>query len=151
MFETFECLGQNLSNFSCQFRNEKLIPFQILHHYSMLRHATPLQTLSSYIFYFELKHTIKLSIYRFSSALVKFCQITHGILQTTSQFFFKYCIILQCHEKKTLLYFFSSNIEYFVQKKPIKVQIFEIFECFGRYSSNYSCHFEVTSQFLFNS
>ena len=53
--------------------------------------------------------------------------------------------------KKTLLYFFSSNIEYFVQKKPIKVQIFEIFECFGWNSSNYSCHFEVTSQFPFNS
>ena len=120
MFETFECLVQNLSNFSCQFRNEKLIPFQILHHYSMLRHATPLQTLSSYIFFFELKHTIKLSIYRLSSALVKFCQITHGILQTTSQFFFKYCIILQCHEKKLFCTFLVQTLNTLCKRSPLK-------------------------------
>ena len=32
IFETFECLGQNLSNSSCQFWNDKSIPLQILHH-----------------------------------------------------------------------------------------------------------------------
>ena len=40
---------------------------------------------------------------------------------------------------KTPLYFFSSNIIYFVQKKPIKVQNFEIFECSGQNSWNSSC------------
>ena len=48
--------------------------------------------------------------------------------------------------------FFSSNIMYFVQKKPIKVQIFEIFECSGQNSSNSSCQFwtakSVTLQIL---
>ena len=38
----------------------------------------------------------------------------------TSQFFFKFCMTLQC----TFLYFFRSNVLYFVQKGPIKVQIF---------------------------
>ena len=33
----------------------------------------------------------------------------------------------------------SSNIIYFVQKKSIKVHIFEIFECSGQTSSNSSC------------
>ena len=41
----------------------------------------------------------------------------------------------------TPLYFFSSNILYFGQKQPIKVQIFEIFEC-SRENLPYSlCHF----------
>ena len=35
--------------------------------------------------------------------------------------------------------FFTSNIIYFVQKKPIKVQIFEIFEWSDQTSSNSSC------------
>ena len=41
----------------------------------------------------------------------------------------------------TPLYFFSSNIIYFGQKQPIKVQIFEIFECSGENLPNSSCHF----------
>ena len=39
----------------------------------------------------------------------------------------------------TPIYFFSSNIIYFVQKKPIKVLIFEIFEYSGQNLSNSSC------------
>ena len=35
---------------------------------------------------------------RLSSALVKIFQIPLVILQTSSQFFFKFCITLQCHE-----------------------------------------------------
>ena len=39
------------------------------------------------------------------------------------------------------LYFFSSNIIYFGQRKPIKVQMFEIFKCSGQNSSKSSCQF----------
>ena len=35
LFETFECSGQNLSNFLCQFWNDKSILLQILHHSSL--------------------------------------------------------------------------------------------------------------------
>ena len=41
----------------------------------------------------------------------------------------------------TPLHFFSSNILYFGQKHPIKVQIFEIFECPGENLPNSLCHF----------
>ena len=55
----------------------------------------------------------------------------------------------------TPLYFFSSNIIYFGQKQPIKVQIFEIFECSGQNSSNSSCQFwtdkSIPLQFLHHS
>ena len=99
LFQTFKHLGQNLSNSSCQFWNHKLIPLRILHHSSLSWHITPLSILSSYFFYFGLKDPIKVPILRLSSALVKICHIPHVIFQTTSQFFFKFCITLQCYER----------------------------------------------------
>ena len=77
----------------------------------------------------------------FSSAQVKIRQIPHVIFETTSKFSFRCCINIQFHQAKLPYTFFSSKIMYFNQKKPIKLQIFEIFECLGQNSSNSSCHF----------
>ena len=99
IFETFKCLGQNLSNFPCQFWNDKSLPLQILHHSSLPWHITPLESLSSKFFYFGLKDPMKLPIFRLSSTLEKICNLPHLIFQTTSQFFFKFCITLQYHER----------------------------------------------------
>ena len=53
------------------------------------------------------------------------------------------------------LHFFSSNIMYFVQIKPIKVQVFETFECLGKNSSNSSSQFwndkSIPLQILYHS
>ena len=43
--------------------------------------------------------------------------------------------------KITPLYFFSSNNIYFAQKEPIKMKIFETFECSGQNLSNSLCQF----------
>ena len=43
--------------------------------------------------------------------------------------------------KITPLYFFSSNNIYFGQKEPIKVNIFETFECSDQNLSNFLCQF----------
>ena len=82
IFETFKCSGQNSSNSSCQFWNDKSIPLQILHHSSLSWQITPLWILSSYFFKFGLKDPIKIPIL---SALEKICHIPHVISQTTSQ------------------------------------------------------------------
>ena len=42
IFETFQCLSQNLSNSLCQFWNEKSIILPIFHHSSVSLHTTPL-------------------------------------------------------------------------------------------------------------
>ena len=39
-----------------------------------------------------------MQIFRFSTAHMKINQIPGAIFQTTSQFFFKYCITRYCHE-----------------------------------------------------
>ena len=62
-------------------------------------------------------------------------------LESTSQFFFKFCINFQCHQTLLLYIFFSSNIIYFGQKQLIKVQISEISECSTQNLSNSSCQF----------
>ena len=98
IFETFKCSGQNTSNSSCQFWNDKSILLQILHHFSFSWHITPLRILSSYFSYCGLKDPIKIPISRLSIALVEICHIP-VIFQTTGQFFFKFCITLQCHER----------------------------------------------------
>ena len=41
IFETFKCSGQNSSNSSYQFWNDKRIPLQILHHSSLSWHIIP--------------------------------------------------------------------------------------------------------------
>ena len=43
--------------------------------------------------------------------------------------------------KITPLYYFSSNSIYFAQKEPIKVKMFETFECSGQNLSNSLCQF----------
>ena len=43
--------------------------------------------------------------------------------------------------KVTPLYFFSSNNIYFAHKEPMKVKIFETFECSGQNLSNSLCQF----------
>ena len=91
IFQTFKCLGQNLSNSSCQFWSDKSISLQILHHSSFSWHITSPWILSSYFSYFGLKDPIITPILRLSIALVKICHIA-VIFQTTSQFFFKFCI-----------------------------------------------------------
>ena len=102
---------------------------------------TPLEILSSYIFYFGLKDPIKVPILRLSSALLKICHIPHVNFQTTSWFLSKFCIISSVSWKITPLYFFSSNNIYFAQKEPIKGKIFETFRFSGQNLSHSSGQF----------
>ena len=64
IFETFKCSGQNWSNSSCQFWNDKSIPLQILRHSSLSWHITPLWIACSYFSYFGLKDPIIIPILR---------------------------------------------------------------------------------------
>ena len=75
------------------------IPLEILHHSSLSWHMSPQWILSSYLFHFGLKDSIKIPILRLSNPLVKICHIPDLIFQATSQFFFKFCINLECYQR----------------------------------------------------
>ena len=98
--------------------------------------------LSSYIFYFPWTkgsrqssnfdtfersgENLSNSSYHFPSNMPVFLQILHHPSMSW---------------KVTPLYFYSSNNTYFTQKEPIKVKIFETFECSGQNLSNSLCQF----------
>ena len=84
---------------------------------------------------------LKCKVLRLLSAQVKIRRIPLVIFESKSHFSFKCSINILCHQGKLPYTFFSSKIMYFIQKKPVKVQSFEIFECSGQNSTNSSCHF----------
>ena len=135
-FDTFECSGENLSNCSCNFASNKSVFLQILHHYSMLWEITPLYFFSSNNIYFAEKEPIQVKIFETFECSGQ--NLSHSL----RQFWNDKSIPLQIlypsslSWKITPLYFFSSNNTYFAQKEPIKVKIFETFECSDQNLSN---------------
>ena len=141
IFETFECLGQILSNSLCQFWNDKSIPLQILYPSSVSWKIIPLYFFSSNNIYFAQKEPIKMTIF-------ETFQCSGQILSNSlCQFWNDKLILLQILYPSSVswkiipLYFFSSNNIYFAQKEPIKMTIFETFECLGQILSNSLCQF----------
>ena len=136
-FGTFECVGENWPNSSCQFQSNKSVVLQILHHSSISWKITPLYFFSSSNIYFAQKEPIKVKIsetfecsgQNFSNSLCQFWNnksIPLQILYSSS-----------VSRKITPVYFFSSNNLYFVQKETIKAKTFKTFECSGQNLPNY--------------
>ena len=85
---------------------------------------------------------LKVPILRLSSAVVKICQIPHVVFQTTSQFFFKFCITLQCHET-LVIYFFQT---FWVLKSIFIKFLMSILKQQVNASSNFSSFFSVLTR-----
>ena len=85
---------------------------------------------------------------QFSSALVKISNIPHVIFQSTSQFFFKFCITLQSHEGKLLCTFLDQTLHTFKARGQAKCNFLRLL------SVRIKIHqvlvsFETTNQFFF--
>ena len=130
-FDTFECSGENLQNSLCYFPGNKSVFHQILHHSLMSWKITPLYFCSSKNIYFTQKEPIKIKIFE------TFEHSGQILSNSLCQFWNDESIPLQIlypssvSWNTTPLYFFSSNNIYFPEKKPIKMKIFENFECSG--------------------
>ena len=59
---------------------------------------------------FLLKSWLKIRVFRLSTACTKINQIPYVIFQTISQFYFKFCITLQCHDTKFLWNFLAETL-----------------------------------------
>ena len=102
-FETFECSGEILSNSLCQFWNDESIPLQILYPSSVSWKITPLYFFSSNNIYTLLKRSpLQWKFWRLMSAQVKICHISYVSFEMTSQFLFKFCIILHCQDTQLI-------------------------------------------------
>ena len=141
IFENFfECSGQNLSNFLCQFWNDKSIPPQVLYSSSVSWKTIPLYFLAQTIYTLLKRSPVKWKFLRLSSARVKFCLTTYANFETTSRFLSKFFTPFSFMKDNSSVLFSSSNI-YFAEKEHIKIKFFGTFKCLGQNSSNSSCQF----------
>ena len=141
IFEIFECSGQNLSNFLCQFWNDTSIPLQILYPSSVSWKIIPLYFFSSNNIYFAQKELIKMKIFETFKCSDQI--LSNFLCPIWNEKSIPFQILYPSSVSWNIipLYFFSSNNIYFAQKEPIKMKIFEIFECSGQILSNSLCQF----------
>ena len=141
IFETCACSAQILSNSLYQFWNDNLIPLQILYPSSVSWKFIPLYFFSSNKIYFAQKEPIKMKIFETFECSAQI------LTNSLCQFWNDESIPLQSFYPSSLswritpLYFFGSNNIYFAHKEPIKVKIFETFECSGQNLTNSICKF----------
>ena len=98
-FWIFECFNESSLNSSCQFWNRKVKVYS--------NFASLFSVIKYNYFVFFLSQTFILwtkrarwsEIFRLLSGCVKIQQIPYVMFGTTSQFFFKLWITLQCHER----------------------------------------------------
>ena len=133
IFETFECSSQNLSNSLCQFWNDKSIPLQILHPYSISWKITPLCFFSSNNLYFAQKEQgLKLE-----SNFVKFLVSTlKWQVNSSSKFALFFIVMTDNSSVDFKLILFQLWI-----KGPHQNPNFESFKCSGENLLYSSCHF----------
>ena len=98
-FETFLCSGENLPNSSFNFLTHKPVFFLLLRFYSIQCHEiTSLYFFRSNVIYFGSFNQSKCKfLKKFFDNFFKIHKIL-VISETTNQFFFKFCVTLQCHE-----------------------------------------------------
>ena len=118
IFEIFECLGQILSNSSCQFWNNESIPFQILYPSSVSWKIIPLYFFSSKNIYFAQKEPIKMKVFEILAC--------SGQILSNSLFEFwneesiplKFCIPLQFHQRLLLCTFLAKTTYSLLIRSP---------------------------------
>ena len=140
IFETFECLGQNLLKIILILKGQVNSSSNFASFFIAMTHNSSVSfNLIHLLFWMEGSHqspnfeTFECSGKNLSNSSCDFLSHKWVSLQFLHHSSVSWNI--------TPSYFFSSSIIYFVQKKSIKVQIFEIFECSCQNLSNSSCQF----------
>ena len=116
---------ENLPNSSCNFRKHKSVFLHILHPSLVQSNITHLYIFSSNIIFFGQWSPINSKFFKCSSSRVKIHQIPHVNFEMTSQFFFKFCIILHCHETQLLCKFWAHTFSTLDQRIPSKSQFWD--------------------------
>ena len=65
----------------------------------LMKHNSPVNFKHTHFLFLIKRPSKSPNFWNFERALVKICQILHVILESTSQFSFKFCINLQCNQK----------------------------------------------------
>ena len=109
---------------------------------------------SSVLFHLKLymlstKGTHQVQIFRLSAAHIKINQIPHVNFEKTSQFLFKFCITLQCHERYLLYTFLAPTTYTLFKSSPLKENFLRLPSAVVKISHIPHVIFQTTSQFFF--
>ena len=127
-----------MPNSSCHFLKHKSVFLQTLHQSSVSLNITALYFFSSNIIYFVkssssksnflkfLSTRVKSQFLRFLSAQVKNLYIPRVNFELTSQFVFKFCITLQCYERKLLCAILAQTLYTLVKRSPLKCKFLRL-------------------------
>ena len=96
-------------------------PSNVVSVFNTIKHNSPILFLAQTLYTLFKRSPLKCKFLRFSSTQVKISQIAHVNFELTSQFLFKFCIILHCNDTKV-----PSCIFNFRQKDAIKVSIWRL-------------------------
>ena len=96
--------------------------------------------LAETLYTFITRNPLKCKILRLSSAQVKIRRIPHANFETTSQFLFKFFIILSVSTNKSSVNFELMDFLLFI-KRSHQSPNFETFKCSGENLPNSSCYF----------
>ena len=148
IFENFfECSGQNLSNFLCQFWNDKLIPPQVLYPSSVSWKTIPLYFLAQTIYTLLKRSPLKWKCLRLSR--VKFRQIPDANFETTSRFLSKFCISPQSHERLFhCTFFLAKTIHSLLIRSPLNWKSLRLSSPQVKICQIYCANFETASRSL---
>ena len=71
---------------------------------------------------------------------MKINQLPYVVFQTTSRFFFKFCLTFHCHDTKALCNFLAQTLYHLVKKSQLKSKFWD-FRVLGQNFPNSSTHF----------
>ena len=113
ILKTFKCSGENSSNSSCQFWNEKSIPLQILHHSSSSWHITLLWIFKLILFLLWSKGSHQYPIFETFNYSGENLPYSLCHFPNHKAVFLQILFHPSVSWKITPRYFFRSNIKYF--------------------------------------
>ena len=123
IFLTFEFFNENSPFFSSIFWNHKVRVYSnFVSLFSVIKGNSSV-FFSSNLIYFGQKHLSK--IFKTLSGWVKIHQIPHVMFEISSQFFFKLCIFLQCHERQLFCTFLDKTIHDLDKRIPSKCKVLD--------------------------
>ena len=109
--------------------------------FSAIKHNSSILFLAQTLYTLVKCNLLKCKFLRFSSARVKICPIPLVNFELTSQFLFKFCIILHCHDTKLPCKFQAHTFSTLDKRTPLKSQFLDFRTCSGKNVLNTSCHF----------
>ena len=116
-------------------------PSNVILVFSAIKHNSSIIFLAQTLYTLVNSNLLKCKFLRFSSARVKICQMPHVNFELTSQFLFKFGIILHCHDTKLPCKFQAHTFSTLNKRTPSKFQFLNFRTCSGESLLNSSCHF----------